>query len=388
MSNLKSFIFLIILINLFACEQKNENVYTIDDVTFDAAFPGARLNKIEKREKDSYIAFIKPAFEPVNKSPWFAFGIESQVEKEIEITLNYGAYKHRYIPKISSDKKSWEKMDQSKIEIDTVSGEATLTLKISPNKIYVAAQEVISSHDTYEWMDNLLASHPEVKKIVAGKTVQNKDNYVLSLEKENINNSIVLIARQHPPEIPGGTIAFKHFYTELLGDTERAKSFRKQFNIYTFPLLNPDGADLGNWRHNANGNDLNRDWIDFSQPETQTVRTFINNKVEAGKKIQFALDFHTSYSGPYLLVLDSINVEKSNGIIPNWIDGIESNSEFRVEARPRSQDLPYCYNWFYNTFNSEAVTFEEGDEIDREIIVQRAKVYAQELMKTMTSMEY
>ena len=133
---------------------------------------------------------------------------------------------------------------------------------------------------------------------------------------------------------------------------------------------------------------MNRDWIDFSQPETQTVRTFINNKVEAGKKIQFALDFHTSYSGPYLLVLDSINVEKSNGIIPNWIDGIESNSEFRVEARPRSQDLPYCYNWFYNTFNSEAVTFEEGDEIDREIIVQRAKVYAQELMKTMTSMEY
>ena len=148
MSNLKSFIFLIILINLFACEQKNKNVYTIDDVTFDAAFPGARLNKIEKREKDSYIAFIKPAFEPVNKSPWFAFGIESQVEKEIEITLNYGAYKHRYIPKISSDKKSWEKMDQSKIEIDTASGEATLTLKISPNKIYVAAQEVISSHDT------------------------------------------------------------------------------------------------------------------------------------------------------------------------------------------------------------------------------------------------
>ena len=67
-----------------------------------------------------------------------------------------------------------------------------------------------------------------------------------------------------------------------------------------------------------------------------------------GKKIQFAIDFHTSYSGPYLLVLDSINTAKSKKIIPDWIQKIEMNSNFKVEARRRSQKLPYCYNYFIN----------------------------------------
>jgi len=153
--------------------------------------------------------------------------------------------------------------------------------------------------------------------------------------------------------------------------------------MYTFPLLNPDGVDMGNWRHNANGVDLNRDWVDFSQPETQTARDFILNKVKEGKTINYAIDFHTSHSGPYMLVLDSINLKKVKGLTSRWIKGIEDNSKFKVEARKRSQVLPYCYNWFYNAFNTEAVTYEDGDEEDREIIKKRAKIYAQHFMKTM-----
>ena len=166
-------------------------------------------------------------------------------------------------------------------------------------------------------------------------------------------------------------------------NSKTANTFRKNFNIYTFPLLNPDGADLGNWRHNANGVDINRDWIDFTQPETKMVKNYLDEKTSKGAKIKFALDFHTSYSGPYLLVLDSINAAKSKKIIPDWIQNIENNSNFNVEARRRSQELPYCYNYFINTFDCEAVTYEDGDEIDRDIIKERAKIYAQNLMKTM-----
>ena len=207
--------------------------------------------------------------------------------------------------------------------------------------------------------------------------------YVVEYEKEDVYRSIVLVGRQHPPEVPGGFIGFKFFFENLLSNSKIAKEFRKKYNIYAFPLVNPDGVDLGNWRHNSNGVDLNRDWIDFSQPETINVKKYILDKVKSGRKIIFALDFHTSYSGPYLLVLDSLNSTKTNNIISKWVNNIEDNSNLKVEIRKRSQELPYCYNWFYNSFGSEAVTYENGDEENRDTIAIRAQVYSKELMKTI-----
>lgn len=372
------YIFVLFLLHIsYSCvKEKNK-------IVFNTSFSGARLDSLITKKDSSFEAIIKPAFEPVNKSPWFAFAVSSDRPKTIELTLNYGDYKHRYIPKLSFDKKTWKKIEAQNISIDTIKGTATLKLSISSKKLYVAAQEIESSKDTYAWVDKMIENHSELKKVIAGKTVQNNNNYCIELESEPTKNSIVLIARQHPPEIPGGTIGFKSFFETLMANTKTAKSFRENFNIYTFPLLNPDGADLGNWRHNANGIDLNRDWVDFTQPETKMVKNYLEEKVSKGTKIQFAIDFHTSYSGPYLLVLDSIKAAKSKKIIPNWIQNIESNSNFKVEARKRRQELPYCYNYFINTFNCEAVTYEDGDEIDRNIIKERAKIYAQNLMKTM-----
>lgn len=88
-----------------------------------------------------------------------------------------------------------------------------------------------------------------------------------------------------------------------------------------------------------------------------------------------------------MLVLDSVNELKTKGIIQNWIKNIESSSQFKVEARRRSQDLPYCYNYFFNQVGSEAVTYEDGDEIDRKVIQERGRIYADELMKTMLNLE-
>lgn len=372
------FFFLSFAISIFSCS-KNK---TADDVIFDASFSGAMLDSTKHLGNNKYIAFISPAFEPVNESAYFAFAVSSKSDKAIEIKLDYGKHKHRYIPKLSTDKKTWNKVEANNIKIDSANRTATLRLKISSNKLYVSAQEIESSEDTYAWLDNIIKEHPFLIKEISGKTVLQKDNYVIN-SNLTTKNSIVLVARQHPPETPGGTFGFKAFYEELLSNTEIANSFRKEFNIIAFPLLNPDGADMGNWRHNANGTDLNRDWMDFTQPETQMVKSYIEYKIEDGNQMHFAIDFHTSYSGPYMLVLDSINEAKTKKLIPNWINSIENNSSFKVESRRRSQELPYCYNYFYNQVGCEAVTYEDGDEIDREIIKNRAKIYARELMNTL-----
>ncbi len=382
---IKSPILILVLVSfiLFSCEKEFKKIFKVDQLTVDASFKGARLNQFKKTGINSYVAHIKPAFEPVNKSPWYAFSIQAKTSQEINLKLFYDTYKHRYIPKLSYDKVHWKKIETKNISIDTVSGEATLKLKLSNKKLFIAAQEIDSSEDTYKWMNDFIKDHRFLTKENVGETVKNQPIYLIISENENVKKSVVLIARQHPPEIPGATIGFRSFFEEVMSNSPLAKQFRSTYNIYTFPLLNPDGVDMGNWRHNANGVDLNRDWVDFSQPETQAARDYILNKKKEGKIISYAIDFHTSYSGPYLLVLDSINKTKVKGLTTNWIKRIENNSKFKVEARRRSQGLPYCYNWFYNTFNAEAVTYEDGDEIDREIIKKKAKVYAINFMKTM-----
>jgi len=376
-------VILLIVLVLSSCKEEKESRTLSNEIVLDTSFAGARLNKFQKIEKGKYAAYVYPENEPVNSSPWFAFGLEAEKPGQIELQLNYGDYQHRYIPKLSYDLVNWEPLESSKIKIDTVLHTATLSLKVLSKKVYIAAQELESSAKTYSWVDSLQLAIPDLKKAVAGKTVLGNDNYVLLHENEKVTNSMVLVARQHPPEIPGGTIGFKNFFETVFSDSELAKTFRASFNVYAFPLLNPDGADMGNWRHNANGVDLNRDWAAFTQPETQMVKQFVEEKVKAGNKVRFAVDFHTSYSGPYLLVLDSINENKTDKIIPNWIAEIEKTPNFKVEARRRSQELPYCYNYFFNELDSEAVTYEDGDEIDRAIIKRRAKTYAEELMKVL-----
>ena len=375
-------VLLIILLTLTHCaNQSNDKGVILDNVVFSSDFLGGKLDHISKKE-NGYIAYIQPAHEPVNKSPYYAFSVASSSTKEIELTLNYGEYAHRYIPKLSRDRINWTSIEQDKIRIDKNTGEATLTLKISKSPLFVAAQEITSTADTNKWIEQQLSFSAFLRLDTIGFSVQKRPLTVINSGGTS-KKAIVLIARQHPPEIPGGTIAFNTFFETLMVKDELANKFRDKFNIIAFPMPNPDGVDLGYWRHNANGVDLNRDWIAFTQPETKAIKAYLESFSEQELDIKFAVDFHTSYSGPYLLTLDDQNQSQSDKTTAKWIFEIEKNSFFRVEEKKRSQNLPYGYNYFFNQFGSEAVTYEEGDEVNRGIIRERAKVYAHHLMKVL-----
>ena len=49
--------------------------------------------------------------------------------------------------------------------------------------------------------------------------------------------------------------------------------------------------------------------------------------------------------------------------------------------------LPYCYNWMINELGIEAVTYEEGDEIERSTIRKRAEDDANVPMEILTEKE-
>ena len=373
----KILIFSSLIFTLFLdCSSVRDN-----EVEFTKNFLGGKLDSISF-DGSKYKAFIKPAFEPVNESPYFAFKVRSKKKQLIKLVLNYGNYKHRYVPKLSYDRINWTPINSKDLFLNKDSGEVILNIVVSNKSLFIAAQEVNSTVDNKKWINKQFLKSTLHKIDTIGFTPNNNPLVVLQ-SNENLKKAIVIVARQHPPEIPGGTFAFNSFYETFFDKDYLSEKFRKQYNIISFPMPNPDGVDSGYWRHNSNGVDLNRDWIEFTQPETKAIKQFLESKVSLGLKIEFAIDFHTSYSGPYLLTLDSLNQDLSKGLTKKWINNINSKSSFLVEERKRSQKLPYCYNYFFNQFNSEAVTYEEGDEINRDTIKKRARVYAKQLINTL-----
>lgn len=383
---------------LFSCTERHVEIETIPasktqekkvfkegSILVDNQFDGARLNGFKQLNDSTYQVLITPENVPINNSPWFSFRIWSEETPKIRLEIAYAeGHKHRYIPKLSTDGTTWAPMEQDQYQVDTLTGKLMLELSLSPQKLWVSAQENLNSAYIHAWMD-FLSQSATISKEEVGKSVLGQPISLLKVKNGSPKYSIIVIGRQHPPEVPGGTISLVSFVQTVLSDSELASRFREKFEMLVFPLLNPDGVDHGNWRHNANGKDLNRDWQAFSQPETKAVKDWLTNaeNISKGGQYCFGIDFHTSFSGPYLLTLDTIPHKVQAELTGKWIDQIEAETKQKLDIRPRAQSLPYCYNWMINELGIEAVTYEEGDEIDRAIIQQRAKDYANVLMKVL-----
>jgi hypothetical protein len=81
---------------------------------------------------------------------------------------------------------------------------------------------------------------------------------------------LFIICRQHGDE-PATTEAMLGLMERLAtsGDQD-VMGVLSRVSFYFIPMVNPDGADAFR-RRNANGADLNRDWLKLSQPETMCV---------------------------------------------------------------------------------------------------------------------
>ncbi len=350
------------------------------DLSFTNEFTGARLNDISQINDSLYSVAILPENGPINKSPWFAFGVWSEVPRRITLELTYPeGYTHRYYPDMSRDLNNWSPVDSSWFDQDTVLNVTRLTLPVSPDTLYIAAQEVMTSEYVYDYTAEL-ADMSYVTSDVIGYSRLGKPLPVLHAGNEESKEAIVIIGRQHPPEATG-FLALQSFVNRLMAEDSLSNAFRSRYQIIVIPMINPDGVDLGHWRHSSAGIDLNRDWYSFNQPETSAVRDYlIPWSRENDADILFAIDFHSTQEDLFY-VFDKDRPTLLTGFTHQWLDEIESRlGDYTADRIPTSGDSPVSTRWFAETFSSEAVTYEVGDNSPRTRIDQIGETAAESLM--------
>jgi hypothetical protein len=143
---------------------------------------------------------------------------------------------------------------------------------------------------------------------------------------------IVVIGRQHPPEV-AGTVGFMRFIETLAAETDLACDFRARFRVLCVPLVNPDGVHEGNWRSTLGHVDANRDWHDFSQPETRAVRDAIATFASPeDARVRLLLDFHATAKDVFYVPPDEAPLEPPH-FARDWLRAIQTRfPDYAVES--------------------------------------------------------
>jgi predicted deacylase len=371
--------FLVLLLLLFssspawACKFKS--------VTFDTDFSMGALASCEQLSAHTYKLIIEPENTPINNSAWYAFKVSSTTEQSIDVTLEYKDGKHRYPPKFSYDGERWQLLAYKKLKKDKDTISARFTLFVNEEPVWVAGQEIINASDYDDWTTTLAAQH-NLKRYKIGASVEKRDIWALESNAQS-NRWLVIVGRQHPPEITGAQALFS-FVETLYADIAVARKFREQFNILIVPLVNPDGVEKGHWRHNVGGKDLNRDWYNFSQPETTAVHQKLQEIVKAGGKIEFALDFHSTWKDLFYTMPVDYGLEKPE-FSKIWLESLDKTLPgFEVDERPGVSKNPGVFKQYIaDKYGVHAVTYEVDDDADRNQTKTVAKTSAYLLMKLM-----
>jgi hypothetical protein len=355
-------------------------------------FDGARLNGVVLTHDTLVTVLITAENTPINSSPWYAFKIWSETEKNVRVKITYSeGVSHRYYPKISYDGKNWSKLDSTSYFNDITAitnGEGPkfceMSLSLSPDTLWIAAQELITSKHINKWADKL-AEKPFVSVFEIGKSVEGRSINMLQIGNPESKKMVIVLSRQHPPEVTGW-LAMKWFVETLCSEKSLSEKFRNEYTTFIVPLANPDGVDNGNWRHGSGGIDLNRDWMDFNQPETQTVRDFMKRKVEDGGKFYFGVDFHSTFEDIYYTISPEL---KGNmpGLVPDMITAAGNEIPgYEPNIRPDDINEPKINStkFFFYEFGAESVTYEIGDDTPLDLIKQKGELTAMKLIELMT----
>lgn len=355
--------------------QKRQIWQVTENVAFSNTFDGARLNDVIALNDSTFQLTISPENFPINPSPWYSFKVWEKKPKRLFLNFVYENAKQRYAPKLSTDGENWRFADNFNEE------KAQLTVEPFSDTLHVSAQELFTEKHLNIWTNSLKG----VKVSTIGKTPLKNEMKLVELNPETeARDVIVFFSRQHPPEVTG-QFALNSFVEALLEETPQTAEFLKNYRVLVFPMLNPDGVQEGHWRHNTGGVDLNRDWDVYNQPETRMIAEYLTNIVDKnGWRVVLGIDFHSTYEDVYYT-----NLTDSESHLPNFTDNWlrliqERIPNYTPKVAPSNVGQPVSKGWFFVQFGAVGITYEIGDDTDRDFIKTKSDISAKAMMEILS----
>ncbi|MDN3646288.1 M14-type cytosolic carboxypeptidase [Pontixanthobacter aestiaquae] len=363
-----------------ACESKA--------ATVDKAFPTGAFADCQVKGKKRFALTIAPEDEgQINCSAWYAFRLTPARRGRVTVELNYPKCGHRYWPKMSTDGISWEYIPPKAV---TVEGEgddrtATIKLKLNNQPVFIAAQEIIPPSTYDAWLSRVTQSSAATRRLL-GKSAEGRDIEAMAIADPagGQKEVILLVGRQHPPEITGALAMFP-FVETLLGDSDLAKRYRSRFHTEVVPLVNPDGVVRGHWRHNTGGVDLNRDWGPFTQPETKLMQGLLEEIANnPDQQLRLMLDFHSTNRDVFYTIPDELPTDPPL-FTRDWLARYQQlMPDYKVNRDARhTVGRPISKAHIFDTYGAPAITFEIGDETDRILVRRIGEQSAIAMMETL-----
>lgn len=358
------------------CEQNGVRVYR--------GFSGAAFESCAFAKDGSVEIVIQPEDREVNPSPWYAFEVRSDSPVELPVILNYGEIKHRYLPDISEDGASWSPLSETQVLTNDAGTKAQFSVPLTPRQtLTVAAQPLLVKDDYRVWIESTIAGDRATLKEVGNSPLGHP---LWRLTTQPRPHTLLLIGRQHPPETTGA-IAMLAFVERLLADDELARAFRADVGILAYPLMNPDGVELGHWRHNTGSKDLNRDWGPFTQIETRTVAADIDKYLtQHSTALIKSIDFHSTWYEVFYTQEDATAINFP-ALLGGWMAEFSARMQdwkpdFELNRKPSHvADRPTAKSYFFERYGVASTTLEIGDATPDDYTSRYAEIAAESFMR-------
>lgn len=347
-------------------------------------FEGGRFTDAWMEGDSILVIHNRPENAPINNSAWYAFDVWSRSHDTVTVRFTYEDGRHRYWPKVRrAGDPGWTPLDSALVRTDSVTRGAVVRLPVGPDTVRVAGQEMRTSAFFDEWIEGLTTRAGVSTRVIA-TTPGGRPIRLVHAGDPGATRHVLLIGRQHPPEVTG-TKAMVAYVEEMLEDAPLAREFRERFQIHVIPLVNPDGVDLGHWRHNTGGVDLNRDWVAFHQPEPRAVRDEARRfMAQPGSELWFFADFHSTNRDVFYTLERSLET-KPAGVTDRWLDHLRTQlPHYEVRDSPSGMGTPMSRNWVYREFDgAPGLIYEVGDDTDPALIRQVAEEAARGTMRIL-----
>ncbi|WOR15163.1 M14 family metallopeptidase [Hyphomonas sp. FCG-A18] len=362
-----------------------ENVCQTEVFKVDANFSAANMASCAVTDPRTIEVLLKPEDIPINPSPWYAVRLTPMQAGPVRLVLIYEEHPHRYKPKLSFDGVTWSALPGDRVDAKASGYRVTLDIDLDDRPLFVSGQELFTNEAHETWTKGHGAK-PFVSMAQIGASIEGRPITMIRTDaRVDTPKTVMLVGRQHPPEVTGA-LAMVSFTDEVLGDSELAQQFRDKYDVIIIPNLNPDGVEHGHWRHNMAGIDLNRDWGPFTQPETQSAKSVID-EIESNSLALF-LDFHSTRRNVFYT--QPIGADGTEyGFTAEWLARARKKLPDYVFDRQGSHnvDLPTSKTYIYERFGIPAITYELGDETDRTEVAETARIFAQEMMQILLEQE-